>query len=526
MAVNLLAPIMAWWGLLAIPVILLYLAGRRPRRVVVSAVMFWAGMRGAMRAEGGWWRVRRWVSLFLQLLVLACLVGALLDPVLPGGGGGTVFVLDGSASMRTGDPSRFERARAALAGELLRSRGSPAAVIFAGDAPRILTGWTTVADPGVLDGLEPSRVSRDPSEALALAGALAGERRARVVLFTDRVWDGRAPAEWPPGIAIRDFGGKSGGGGISHFSARRSPVVPEEVWIRAEALGGNGTMEILRDGVVVDARPAPGGYDAYFHEPGSARFEARFTPSGGDDLAADNSHTIAVAPPGRVEAVVVGEADPFLDAALGAVPGVDVVRVGAGTPLRFGDATKLWIFQGSRPPPDFQYKGLVLVNPDGDGFWGKRIGEMNDPVVTDADEADPVLHGSGFARIALGAASLFEPAAGARVYASSAGRPLIFGDWSRTPRWVVFAFDPAAGDMVNRAAYPVVIGNLVDAMREGREIQDSGATAALARNEPVAVDAAGGDGGPAPAGLWWILAALAAALLVVEWALFQKGATE
>lgn len=522
-----LAPAMAWWGLLAVPVVAFYLAGRRPRRAVVSAVMFWALGGSRLRAEGGWWKIRKWVSLALQLLVLGCIVAALSEPSGTGKPGATIYVLDASASMRAGSPPRFERAKTALAAELSRRAGAPSAVILSGETPAVISGWTKHAAPGLLDRIQASARAISPDAALSLASDLALDTGARIIFFTDRVWDGKIPPVWPEGVEIRDFSSPAENAGITRFSARRSPLVPEEVWLHAEAVSGNATLELTRDGKLADARAVTGNFSGEwsFHAPGASRFVVRLVGGGPDAMPADDSAEVEIPARGTVEAIAVAPPDLFLDAALAAVPGLETVRLWPPAALRYGDLRKLWIFQGAEPPPDFQYGGLVLVNPASDGFWGKRIGEMTNPLVTSADAESPPLRGTGMGDIAVASASGFDPPAGAHVYLSSAGRPLIYGDWSRPPRWVVLAFDPAASDMVSRTAFPIFFANLVDAMRGGEEMIDSGASDAATRLVPLDAPSAAGEKFPGIS-LWWWLAATAAALLLIEWALFQRGTTE
>ena len=76
-------PMALAWGLLAIPVVLLYRRDVRRTRVPVAAGMIWQQVLAEEARRGGWQRWRHRVSLAVQLTVLVLLVIALADPQLP-----------------------------------------------------------------------------------------------------------------------------------------------------------------------------------------------------------------------------------------------------------------------------------------------------------------------------------------------------------------------------------------------------------------------------------------------------------
>jgi hypothetical protein len=70
-------PAAFWWGLLAIPIVLLYLRRPTPRRESVATGSIWQQVLGEQRARTAWRRWRHGASLALQLLILATFVLAL-----------------------------------------------------------------------------------------------------------------------------------------------------------------------------------------------------------------------------------------------------------------------------------------------------------------------------------------------------------------------------------------------------------------------------------------------------------------
>ena len=103
---SLLAPAALALGLLALPIVLLYMLRLRRREQTVSSTYLWRTLVRDRAANAPWQRLRRNLLLLLQLLILAALVLALARPALrlPGLGGGSVIVLlDASASMLATD---------------------------------------------------------------------------------------------------------------------------------------------------------------------------------------------------------------------------------------------------------------------------------------------------------------------------------------------------------------------------------------------------------------------------------------
>ncbi|MDB4931820.1 MAG: hypothetical protein JWM10_4304, partial [Myxococcaceae bacterium] len=113
---------LAWAGALAAAaVVALYLLKQRRRRVAVPFAPLWARVLEERPSAKLFERLRRLLSLLLQLVLLALLVVALGDPRPAGAarrGRTTVLLLDGSASMSATDVpgGRAAAARAAARG--------------------------------------------------------------------------------------------------------------------------------------------------------------------------------------------------------------------------------------------------------------------------------------------------------------------------------------------------------------------------------------------------------------------------
>ena len=71
----------AWiWALLAVPLVLLCLRQRRPRRVTVAAGFLWERVFAANPSRSRWLRWRKPMSLVVELMVLMLLVAAMAEP--------------------------------------------------------------------------------------------------------------------------------------------------------------------------------------------------------------------------------------------------------------------------------------------------------------------------------------------------------------------------------------------------------------------------------------------------------------
>ncbi len=546
-----LAPFFWVFSALAAPVVLFYLVRERPRRQVVSQIFFWPEDHSSLSESSRWRKLRRWFSLLLQLLFLFLLVAALTRPIWPWATVAAkplILILDGSASMRTADvkPNRFEAAREAAETMALGSH-IPVAVILTGSPPRVLSGWTDSRREiaAAFSEVQPGDMVVSPREAIDLAKALAKSRDAGIWFFTDGVWDGALSEPTLDGIRIVKFGGEAANAGISRFSARRSPSAPGEVSIFVEALrspatgGPQAMLTLERNGRVTDSREMrlmdsePWRKSWTFQEEEAANYRATIDGYNGDQLAFDNSFQISVPPLPAVEAVLVSKPDRFLEAALSAVPAFNYVRLWPPDSLRFGDASKLWIFCGVLPPPDFQAAGLVLIAPETGGFFGEKLGVMKDPLITEVLQDSELMRHVSLQNVFLKDVTEFQPAEGATNFVASAGRPLVFGKWSGSPRWVVFSMDPSTSDLVTRAAFPVLISNIVQSLRGdlGNPVSAAGASPELSRlishvpDSQVSLPQTAGFTIPSRPFWRWILVA-SVVWLFLEWVTYHRRVTE
>lgn len=545
---SFLAPL-AWIGaLLALPLIALYLVRDEPRRRVVSNFLLWASHPLRAHESARWRRLRRLFSLIVQLLFLVFVLAALARPIFPWGERGgqpAVFVLDASLSMAATDvsPSRSADAAARLR-DFIGGLGVDDEAAILTTTPEILSGWTRNKRElmASIERYAPGPVARSPVSALELAKTLGEGRSARLLFLTDGVWDGpRDPLEFPE-ITFVKIGTTAENAGISHLAARRSVVAPGAVSLATSvsrsALGSPAGLDfsLTRDGALIDAREVTlsagetWSVDWEFQIEEGATFTAAVSGLPGDRLAADDSFSLRIDPLREVDVMLVSPPDRFIEAALDAIPGVNITRIWPADSVRYGDATKLWIFKGAVPSPDFQFAGLLLLAPEQSGFFGEWRGEMSDPVITEWIGQDSATRFTALDRIVLERAVEIVPRASADVFASSAGRPLIFGDLEAPSKWLVVAIDTDRSDLVLRAAFPVLLANVVGLMREEPPLVAVGpspAVSALKSNldneaEVPALLASLRPSRP----LWWWLLFAAVVWVFAEWWSYHRRITE
>jgi hypothetical protein len=197
-------------GLLALPIIALYMLKLRRRDVQVSSTMLWSALLRDRQANTPWQRLKRNLLLLLQLLILAALVIALARPSIPVptlASGSMIVLLDASASMSSTDisPTRFEAARQTVR-ELIRKmdRSSQMTLVQVSNPPVILANNETDQEKlnQALDKAVPSQGSADWSTAIAMAaGVISGQTHSGQTSVLV-VSDGGLPAEGLPPLPV------------------------------------------------------------------------------------------------------------------------------------------------------------------------------------------------------------------------------------------------------------------------------------------------------------------------------------
>ena len=475
---ELLVPAAALAGL-ALPAILFlyFLKVRRPE-VRVSSLMFWRPQVADRQANAPWQRLRASLLLLLQLAAALALALALMRQGVTGAAGvgqTTVVLLDGSPSMTASDvaPSRFQAAlqRARDMADQL-GPGQEMAVILLGDHAQLLAPPSS--DPAIvrsaLDRARPAGVAADLGEGISLANALlAGRSGGSIVLLGD----GHAvPPSTPPRLAAPltyvpvGFSGENAGIEAISRSAAGS------VFMRLADYGRGARdlkVEMLADGRLIDILTAhlDGNSSTdlvWTRMPAGAQVvEARLSPS--DYFGLDDRAWLVTATPPTRRVLLVTAENGFLQKALKLRPGIDLTTV-APKDYKAGDRYDLYVFDGYVPTGKTPEPALFIGPPAGQG--PVPTGAVSDPGgVLPANPSDPLLRDVQLRDVHVQVAGrVTNVPAGWRVSIAASDGPLLLVHEGE-PRLAELTFDIHHSDLPLRAAFPILVQNLLDYLLPG-----------------------------------------------------------
>jgi hypothetical protein len=542
----------AWSVLgLALPIILFYLIRQRLRVISVTTLLFWENLSPKVHNLPLWRKLRRLVSLLLQLLLLALLVIAMARPILPGQSdvaSSLILVLDPSVTMaaKSGTETRWQQARSTALQKIdAMGFGDQATVILAGDPPRVLSPWTGRKGDlrQAIEKAEIASTVTDIRPTLRLARNLAQiHSGAAIELISDTVWSVSPDKETLTGVKLDLIGSSVPNSGITLFSARPLPAGAGEyqLAIKIEQNSSapiSGELTVTQNGQLMDVLqvtiPAGQPWQKFWRAQSAAAisFEAKWKPQGEDDFAADQQATTHLDPVREMKATLVSKPNPFLEVAFGSQSLVKSQRVWPAPAS--GDAADITIFNGTMPPANWSGKATVLINPPESGFWGECVGPMDKPLVSEVDKDAELMRFVDIGDVQLRSATEFKPAPGAHVYVDAFGKPLVFGHWESEPRWLVIAFDLDQSDLVFRTAFPILCANLVqtlrpDMMTDAQNVPGPIATQLKSMASASSADVAPSEGGHWWAAIpyWWWFACAGLLLFLIEWSLYTRRITE
>jgi hypothetical protein len=486
-----LAPLSLLLGLLAVPIILLYMLKLRRRELRVSSTLLWQMVLRDREANSPWQRLRRNLLLLIQLLLLAALVLALARPFwrVPTVANGTLVVLlDGSASMQAADvagaPTRFEAARAAIR-QLIDGLGTNGSmsIILVGQQPQVLA--TGTADKtelyDVLSRAHPSQGEGDWPAAMALAsGAVRAGDATRSIIVV--VSDGGLPANLAPApaevryipvgtsgdnLALRALAVRASAAGpqlfasVSNYGPASRPVIVS-VSINGKLFsaqqltvppGGSADM------VLSDLPADPAIYEARLTLPASAG-----AGSGArvDALPLDDHAWAVYQPPSAGRVLVISQGNVFLEqvfAALAAQMGFQPFRLKSGQPIP-PDPFNLYVIDGpitgTLPAGD-----LLLINPSTNPLFAVG-GVFTDTADARTVQTEPLAQFVDWTGVHLLQARQVTLPAWAHAVVQSSGGPLVFAGEVDGRRVAVFTFDLHDSDLPLQVTFPILMSNVLN----------------------------------------------------------------
>ena len=473
---QLIAPLGAL-AALAIPLIILlyFLKVKRPE-VRVATLVLWRRHLADRQANAPWQRLRWSVLLAVQLLAALLITAALVRPGVSGAAGvgkTTVVLLDASASMRATDaaPDRFGAAVARtrqLANSL--APGEEMAIILMGDHSQLLAAPTSdsAALGSALDRVRPGGGTSDLAEGISLANAiLSGRPGGSIILLGDG--HSRPPVVPPRVVASLTYvpvGYSDQNSAIETLSRAGAGTL----FLRVANYGRQARdlkVEMYADGRLADVLPVhvDGNSSSdlsWTRLPADAQLvEARLTPP--DVLGIDDEAWLLTgAPPARAVLLVTDE-NGFLARALSLRPGVKVTMV-APKDYRPG-AYDLYVFDRFVPPGKLPEPALVIDPPAGLG--PVPAGPPIDPgAVLPANPRDPLLTDVDLRDVHVQVAARVTAPAGWRTVIAAVGAPLLLAHEGE-PRVAELTFDIHHSDLPLRAAFPILVDNLLSYLLPG-----------------------------------------------------------
>lgn len=386
---SFLTPLAFLGGLLAIPIILLYMLRLRRREVTISSTFLWQQLLQDREANTPWQRLRRNLLLLLQLIILALLVFALARPfiIVPAVTTGQIaLLLDASASMNATDSpnasgagTRFDEARQrALEIVDTMNPGDTMTVIRVAGSPEVLIPYT--GDQALLrdaiNAAQPSNASADWNAALTVAAAgSAGSVNFNVVIISDGGLgeSTRLPAI-PGTLRYLPIGRADDNLAISALATRALPGQPPQLFAQITNYGSDDATAIFSlrvDGNLIIANEysvAANDSTAIVSQGLPDQFktiEAGLTlpvnSTYTDYLRQDNTAWAVSSDAGSRRVLLMSDGNLFLEQVLRSIPSVQLVvgNVSRGLPTQPFD---LYVFDGWIPAT-LPEGDMMFVNP-------------------------------------------------------------------------------------------------------------------------------------------------------------------
>lgn len=475
--------LLAVFGAAAVAAVVLYVLKLRRRAVAVPFARIWDRVLRDQESNELFSQLKRWLSLLLQLVLLAALVFALGDPRIGEGtprGKNVVVLIDASLSMQAIDvkPSRLFAAKEA-AKRFVRGLGANdrAVVVQMDMLPTPLS--TLSGEPSELEAaIDRVRAEDTPADLARALGfaedSLRGLPEPSVVLATDGALAlPSGPVSIP--IQVLPVGSGDRNVAITEFAARRYPLDKSRVEVMLEVTNTNeqpadAEVTLYGDGAVIDVtRLRLGSKERlprfYTDIAGaSRRLEARVRLAGGkpDDLPADDRAYALMPERRRARVLVVTSGNTYLEAALLLDEYLDVTYVEPALypPKERFDVT---IFDNVAPRLSENTGSALYLNPPALGSPLKFEKPIKDFGFDRWNRKNSILKFLALGDVQVAHGNRLVPEKGDEVLAESDLGPVLVTGLREGRRFVVLGFDPRDSDFVLRPAWPLFTLGVIDA---------------------------------------------------------------
>jgi len=535
-----------WWGLLgllAIPIVALYLLRQKRPDMPFSSVLLWSKALSDMRASTPFQKLRRHLLLLLQLLILAALVFMRMRPVIQARADRTtagVIVIDATASMQAtdnGGPSRLELAKQQAHALVDNMRQGDRFMVLADGG-----GMTQVRSPfsgnkielhKLIESIPAGDTSSDLSDTLLLATtslrALGGEAQHDEALKAGRIYllsDG-CGIRFPDIAAIYPLVNfiKLGSPDCSNVGIVRLAITPLPKMPRTYQV----FVGLFNAGKADRTVPVALAYEKPDHllpelkhvtvparQQATAIFQVTLDPGrlyvqiGGahDDLKLDNTAYGILAPPRKLRVVLVTAGNAILQRFLrtaARTENLEAIQV-APDQYRPDIAGDIMLLDGYVPATLPKYDCL-FVRPSTSPPGFRIIGNVTNPPILRWKKESPILSYVELADVKIGQALKLAPDSEFEELISSVDTPLLVARDFGSARRYLLGFSPLLeSNWWSQPSLLIFLQNLLEQTR-GRhfvgqaQIIQTGETAHLWNLEPHAILTAP-DGTKVPLDPW------------------------
>ncbi|CAG0961217.1 hypothetical protein ANRL4_00681 [Anaerolineae bacterium] len=478
---SFLAPLAALIGLLAVPIILLYMLRLRRREIQVSSTMLWQMLLRDQEANAPWQRLRRNLLLLLQLLILAALALALMRPysevpILTSGR--IALLIDASASMNAIDvnPSRFEAAKARALEIVggIRPEDS-VAVVRVASGPEMLENYTNDQTRlrDAVNRMQPSTTPADWDAALTLAAAGAqGAEKFTIIILGDGGLPTRLDLTTYGDVRFIPIGTSGQNTAIIALATSTDPFKGAQLYAQIANYGDQPTEVIFSlnlDGTLFKAEPytlAPNStQDVIVTDLPSdfSQVEAVLTrPTGAavqDYLPSDDKAWAVFSSRRAGRAVILTQGNPFLEQGFASFPDWQVFQ-GEPTQGLPAEAYELYVFDNWMPAvlPD---ANLLFVNPPEGIYPIFTVGQLTTETTLKAVRPDdPRTLYLKFNDVNVREFHQISGVAWADTLVEAEGGPLVLAGEYEGRRVAIITFDLYESDLPLKIAYPILLANL------------------------------------------------------------------
>lgn len=336
---HFITPIYFGLSLFLLGVIIFYLFHKEYTKQIVPSTLLWLQMMREWQATKWWRKLKKHLLLYLQLLILACLMFALTRPFVGHQeflGEHVIVVIDTSASMtaREGNKTRLQLAKEKASEMIDQLDHQKMTMITAERSPSILVSneMSKRKLQAALKKIKPSFESTDMKEAIQLADQLLTDSTGEIHVFSDQIKSSEIPTTYlkhsvtinnigisKHNVSLRTFGVANQGGKINGIVSVYNEMDQEQsIMIRIEYDG----VELTRMNEVIKPKKQT---QLHIQDlPKKPYYKAVIDTD--DDYMLDNVSFAFLASSVEQSFYLVGDVNPFMTKAL-AFLGKEMIQI-------------------------------------------------------------------------------------------------------------------------------------------------------------------------------------------------------